>query len=200
MQRRIIAVAAIAGHLLCAMPLLAAEGPDAAPQYELLTVDAMTAIWTIVVFVLLLLILRKFAWGPIQQVLVQREKFIADSLAHARQEREESQKLLKQYSEQIQAARNEATAIVEEGRRDAEVVKAKIQAEARREAEVLIDRAKREIGVARDTAVKDLYSRTASLATEVAGRIIRKELSPGEHERLIRESIDELAARGNGKS
>ena len=88
----------------------------------------------------------------------------------------------------------------EEGRRDAEVLHRKIEAGARREAEEMLARAKREIGVATDTAVKHLYTLSADLATNVASRIIRKEIDAKEHERLIAESIEELqAVGGNGR-
>jgi F-type H+-transporting ATPase subunit b len=81
------------------------------------------------------------------------------------------------------------------------VVKRKAHQDARQEAEAMLERAKREIGLARDTAVKELYDLTARLATEAASRIIDKELDAKEHERLIAESIDQLAARGgNGNS
>jgi F-type H+-transporting ATPase subunit b len=87
---------------------------------------------------------------------------------------------------------------VDEGRRDAEVVKRKIESAARREGDAMIERARREIATARDTAVKDLYQLTARLSTEVASRIIRQELDARSHERLIEESIEELAKLREG--
>ncbi|HEY2739737.1 MAG TPA: hypothetical protein VGK45_15115, partial [Thermoanaerobaculia bacterium] len=81
-----------------------------------------------------------------------------------------------------------------EGRRDAEVVKRKILEEARQEAEKERERTKREIQLATDTATKQLYALSARMATDLAGRIIRKELTPQDHERLIAESIQELSS------
>ena len=64
----------------------------------------------------------------------------------------------------------------------------------------MVERARREIGLATDTAVKELYTLGAKLATDAASRIISKELSPHDHERLIAESIEELGrSAGNGK-
>ncbi len=168
------------------------------PKYELLTIDGMTALWTIIVFVVLLVVLRATAWKPIQKVLADREKFIADSLEQAKREREEADALLAKYVEQIKAAREEASGIVEEGRRDADVVRRKIEEDAREEAGAILERAKREIGIATDTAVKELYEMTGKLATDVASRIIRKELSAQDHERLIAESIREFEALAVG--
>jgi len=163
------------------------------PNYELLTIDVASAIWTIVVFIIVLIVLRAFAFKPIQRALANREKFIVDSLAQARRDRDEAEKLLNDYSAKLEKARDEASAIVEEGRRDAEVVKRTIHEEARKESDAMIARAKREIEVARDSALRDLYDTGSRLAVEVAGKVIRKEISPADHERLIQESIAELA-------
>ncbi len=154
--------------------------------------DIGNALWTLVVFVLVVFVLGKFAWGPILQALQKREDFIRDSLAQARKDREEAEKRLKEYGEKLAAARAEATALVDEGRRDADAVKRKIEEDARAEAARMVERAKREIGIATDTAVKELYDLSARLATDVAARVIRKELNAAEHTRLITESIDEL--------
>jgi F-type H+-transporting ATPase subunit b len=157
--------------------------------------DIGNVIWTLIIFGLVLVVLGKWAWRPILTALQRREEFIRNSLDQARKDREEAQRQLKEYADKIHRAREEASAIVEEGRRDAEVVKQRIQAEARQEADLLIQRAKREIGLARDTAVKDLYQLAGQLVTHAASKIIRKELTPADHERLIAESIEELAAR-----
>lgn len=170
------------------------------PKYELLTIDGLTALWTIIVFLVLLVVVRAAAWKPIQKVLTEREKFITDSLQQAKKDRQEAEARLRAYGEKLEAARGEATAIVAEARKDAEVVKRKIEDDGKEEAAATLQRAKREIAVATDTAVKQLYTLTADLATNVASRIIRKELDAKQHERLIAESIEELeAASGNGR-
>ena len=154
--------------------------------------DIGNALWTMVIFVIVLVVLGKFAWGPILSALQKREDFIRESLTKAKHDRDEAQRVLKEYSDRINAARTEATAIVDEGRRDAEVLKREIEEHGKKEAQAMLDRAKREIGIARDTAVKDLYTLTARMATDMAAKIIRKELNAKEHERLISESIDEI--------
>lgn len=170
-----------------------AHAGDHGPEYKLLTIDGLAALWTIVVFVVLLIVLRATAWKPIQKVLMERERFITESLEQAKHHREEAEATLKEYTAKIEAARADATAIVDEGRRDAEVLKRKIEEDAQGEAAAMIERAKREIGIATDTAVKELYSLTAKLATGVAERLIQKELDEKQHERLIQDSIEELA-------
>ena len=154
--------------------------------------DFGNALWTVVIFLLVLVVLGKFAWGPILKGLQARESFILESLEKAKHERDEADARLKLYEDKLAQARTEATAITDEARRDAEVVKRKILEEARQEAEKERERTKREIQLATDTATKQLYALSARLATDLAGRIIGKELTPQDHERLIAESIQEL--------
>jgi F-type H+-transporting ATPase subunit b len=153
-------------------------------------------LWTVVIFGLVLFVLGKFAWGPLLSTLQEREGFIRDSLAAAKADREEAEARLAEYIRKLEEARAEATEIVDEGRRDAEAVKAKVEAEARDEAKKMIERAKREIDVAKKTAIRELYETSASLATEVAARVIRREVKAADHERLIAEAIEDLGQRG----
>jgi F-type H+-transporting ATPase subunit b len=170
----------------------AAEGAEEAPN--LFAGDLGNAVWTLVIFAVVLLVLGKFAWGPVLKALQARESFILESLEKAKREREEAEARLREYEERLAQARTEATAIVEEGRRDADVLKSKILEEARGEAEKERERTRREIRIATDTATKELYTLAARLATDMAGRIVRKELTPQDHDRLIAESIAELNA------
>jgi len=162
--------------------------------------DIGNALWTVVIFVLVVLVLGRFAWGPILRALQKREEFIHDALLQAKKDRAHAEATLKAYTEKLEAARVEASAIVEEGRRDADVLKRAIEETGRNEAVAMIERARREIRIATETATKELYSLGGRLATDVAARIIRKELSAAEHERLITEALEELRSTGvNGK-
>jgi F-type H+-transporting ATPase subunit b len=158
--------------------------------------DIGNALWTLIIFGCVVVVLGKFAWGPILSALQKREEFIRDSLAQAKKDREDAERQMKEYTEKLVSARAEATAIVDEGRRDAEALKHKIEDIAKGEAQASLDRAKREIEIAKDTAVKELYGLSAKLATDVASKIIRKELNAAEHERLVEESIAELEKAG----
>ena len=164
---------------------------------ELLSWDFGTAIWSIVIFVILLVILRAAAWKPILAGLQQRERFITDSLEGARREREETKKMLAEHAAKMDAARAEAAAIVEESRRDAEAVKRQIHDDATKEAQDIATRARRDIQLARDAAISELYDRTLDLATNVAGKIVHKQLTPADHKALLDESMDEMAKTAN---
>lgn len=170
---------------------LAAEG-----ESNLFAGDIGNAVWTLAIFLLVIFVLGKFAWGPLLSTLQEREKFVRESLEQAKADREAAEARLKEYEEKLHEARAEAHEIVREGRRDAEAVRRRVEDEAKEEADRVLMRAKREIEIAKQTAVKELYSVGATLATRAASKIIREELDPSDHERLIEESIDELEKMG----
>jgi F-type H+-transporting ATPase subunit b len=185
-ERTLIALAGLA----MAIPAWAAEAEHEAPS--LFAGDLGNSFWTLLIFVLVLVVLGKYAWGPILAALQTRENFIREALEKAKREREEAEARLREYEERLAGARAEASAIVEEGRRDAEVVKRRIEEDAKRQADLMIERAKREIQIATDTATKSLFTLSAKLATDVAARVLGRELSAQDHERLIAEGIDSL--------
>ncbi len=189
------AIAPVAALAAGAVAALGAAGPAFAAsggEENIFSGNLGNAVWTLVVFGTVLFVLGKYAWGPLLDVLQKREQFIHDSLAEAKEDRDQAESRLAEYTSRLQEARGEASKIVEEGRRDAEVVKARIDEEAREEARKVLDRAKREIEVAKQTAIKELYTSSATLATEMASRILRKELSAAEREKLVARSLDEL--------
>lgn len=180
--------------LLLAPALAAAQAEHGESSNNLFAGDIGNAFWTVLIFLILLFVLGKFAWGPILNGLQTRENFIREALEKAKRDREESEARLREYEARLAAARAEASAIVDEGRRDADAVKRKIEEAARHEADKMIERAKREIQIATDTATKELYGLAARLATDMAARVIGREVNPQDHERLIAQSIEELAA------
>ncbi len=154
--------------------------------------DIGNAVWTLVIFLLVVFVLGKFAWGPLLAGLQSREQFIRDSLEEAKVQNDKATALAAEYEQKVHEAKTEATAIVEEGRRDAEAVKHQIEEQARAEADKMIKRARREIAIAQQTAVKEIYVTSARLATDLASRILKREVSAADHERLIAESIERI--------
>ena len=187
----------LAALLAMAAPALAAEA-EASPN--LFAGDLGNAFWTTLIFVLLLVVLGKYAWGPILSTLQTRESFIHEALAKAKADRDEAEARLKQYEERLAGARAEATAIVEEGRRDADAVRRRIEATAKAEADKMVDRAKREIHVATVTATRELYELSARIATKMAAQVLGRELSPADHERLMSEAIDAIGETREGQA
>lgn len=153
------------------------------------------ALWTVLIFLALLLVLGRYAWGPLLQGLQGREQFIRDSLEQARDERDEAHALLAQYEAKLAEARGEVEAILDEARRDAGVVRQREEERAKDEAEKIIARARREIDIATETAVKDLYAKASRLSVVVAEKILQRELKPEDHARLIDDAVRSFETR-----
>ena len=177
-----------------ALVMLALSSAASASEGEsnLFAGDIGNAVWTLVIFVLVIVVLGKFAWTPLLEALQKREDFIRDSLEVAKENRLAAEAQLKEYEEKLAKAQGEATEIIEEAKRDAETLRARLEEKARQESENMLDRARREIDIAKQSAVKELYSTSAQLATDIAGRVLQRELTAADHERLIEESIGEL--------
>jgi F-type H+-transporting ATPase subunit b len=192
-DRRLRSVIGIATAAWLALPAGARAASEGGETPGLFTGDLGNIIWSLVTFLAVVFVLGKFAWKPILAGLKKREEFISESIRQAKEDREQAEARLKEYTDQLHKARDEASALVEEGRRDADALRRRLEAEARADADAMLERAKREIATARDTAVKDLYQLTAKLSTEIAARVIRAELDTKSHEQLIEESIEELS-------
>ena len=162
-------------------------------QSNLFAGDIGNAVWTLVIFLLVVFILGKFAWGPLLSSLQQREEFIRRSLQEARDDRESAETRLQEYEAKLAEAGSQAQEIVDQGKRDADKARASIEEKARDEADKMVERARREIEQAKQSAIKDLYASSSDMATEIASRILQRELNPQDHEKLIADSIQELS-------
>jgi F-type H+-transporting ATPase subunit b len=171
------------------------EGHGAEESPSIFAGNLGNAVWTLAIFLALLFVLGRYAWGPLLQGLQNRERFIRESLEQARDERDEAHALLAGYEAKLAEARGEVEEILDEARRDARVVRQREEEKARDEAEALIARARREIDIATETAVKDLYAKASRLSVEVARKILQRELKPEDHARLIDDAVRSFETR-----
>ncbi|HJT35364.1 MAG TPA: F0F1 ATP synthase subunit B [Pirellulales bacterium] len=146
-------------------------------------------IFTFVVFLLLLAILWKFAWGPIAHGLEKREHQIAEHIAAAERANEEAKEMLAEYERKLNSAQDEVRAILEEARRDAQHTQQEMIAEAKAAAVAEMDRAKREVETAKDQALRELAETSANLAVDLASKIIRTRLDQQQHAELVTEAL-----------
>lgn len=148
------------------------------------------SIYSFLVFLILLGVLYKFAWGPIATALDHREQTIARQIAEARMASEKGEQLLREYEARLAAATDEARQIVSGARKDAELAKDKIVAEAREAAQKERDRAVADITIAKNQALDQIAQKSVQTAVALASNIIRREVQPQEHEALIGEAIN----------
>jgi len=150
--------------------------------------------WTVVVFLGLFFVLRRFAWKPLSEALHQREEHLEHTLLQTEKVRNESEQLLAEHRRLMAQADERVKTIFDKAQREAQASGEEIIKLARAEAEAARDRAQREIATARDQALAEIWSQTANIAVSVAGRVLSKELGADEHRRLLDLAIKELPA------
>ncbi len=175
---------------------LFAQENDSHGEKGLIEFQLGTLFWSIITFLIVLFILSKYAWKPLLKALDDREARIRESLMAADLAREETKRLHEEHEKLMADARKEATAIVEEGKRDATVVRDGIVAEARKEADSLTHRAKAEIERAKELAVDDIHARAVDLSYAIAEKLIKKSLTPADHQELVDGTIERYAKMG----
>ena len=150
------------------------------------------AIWTVVVFLILLFVLRKWAWAPMLEGLEKREQAIAGAIEDAKAARAEAASL----REEIQAERHRANDTIrqmfDKARQDATRLAEEFRAQAMADVQAERERLRREVEVARDQALHDIYTQGARLATLISSKAVRRHLTEEDHRQLIDEALAEL--------
>ncbi len=177
--------------------LAAQEAAEAEGGNPLFTVNFALTIWTIVVFALLLVILKKFAWGQILDSAKAREDRIQNALDEAAKLQAEAAVLLEQHRAQLADARRQAQEIVNEGKTAGERVRKDIEEKARTEGQALIERARKEIEREKDSALDEIRKESVDLAMAVATRLIKEKLDPEKDRKLVVGYLEEIGRRDN---
>jgi F-type H+-transporting ATPase subunit b len=194
MTQRMIALVIV---VLAALPAAAQEHAAEGAALSPFAGNVGNAIWTLAIFLLVVLVLGRFAWGPVLTLLQEREQFIHKSLADAKHDREEAEVRLKEYAARIQNARAEAAAIVDEARRDAERLREDLKQRARTEADTMIQNAERQIGLQTQRAIQEIRREAVDLSVAIASKIIQRNLTKEDNQRLIDEALRQVESRGH---
>jgi F-type H+-transporting ATPase subunit b len=189
--RFITAVLALIG---AGLPVRAEEGGSAAQA--LITPHIGTIFWTLVTFLLMLFILRRFAWKPLLGALDARESAIQESLAQARGGREDADKLLSEHKDLLAEAHRERSAALEQGRKDAETLKAEILEQAGKQREQLLTQTEAQIEAGMRQARSELRGITADLAIQAAEKLLSRNLDDPAQRRLVEDYLADLEKSG----
>ncbi len=165
-----------------------------------LAIDIDLAIWTGVVFAVLFFVLSKFAWPSISAALEEREKRIATDIADAHAMHEESKNMLAQHEAKLATAADEVRELLDEARRDAEHTKTEIIAEAKQLAGQERDRAVRDVDLAAERAMHKLVETSANMAVDLAGQVVKQNITPDQQAALVREALAKLASSSPSKN
>jgi F-type H+-transporting ATPase subunit b len=153
-------------------------------------------LWTIVVFLALFWILKKYAWGPILQGLQKREQTIRGALADAHRASEEARGIRAELQQQLDRASEKVREILDAARRDSERLKDDMVGKARSEIQAERDRLRREIDMAKEQALQQIWTQSAQLATLISAKAIRRQLTEADHRHLVDEALAELHQAG----
>lgn len=150
------------------------------------------AIFTAIVFLLLLLGLYASAWKPIMNALEKREHTISGNMQAAERAALDAQAKLREYEAKLAAASEEATRMVAQARKDAEAAGARIVAEAQEEAARQRERTLTEIDAAKRAALTELANKSTDVAMSLAQRIVGREVKAADHQNLIQDMLSQL--------
>lgn len=185
MRTTLLIAAALLVH---AAPALAAEGEGGG----LLNPNTGLMAWTLIIFVTLFLLLRKYAFPAIVAAVEARERALEEAIQGAKRDREEAAKLLEEHRRQIDAARADAQRLIAEGAKAGEKIRTEMIEEARRQQQEILERARQEIGAERDRAIAELRREAVELAIKGASKVIERNLDDETNRKIVEDFLGEL--------
>jgi F-type H+-transporting ATPase subunit b len=168
------------------MPLLEAAKPS------LIDINFGLMFWTILTFLIVLFVLKRFAFGPIQAMLDARSAQISTDVDAAQTAREEAQAALAEYRQALADSRKEATKIIEDARKVAEDHRKRDIAELEAEKTRLMQRAKEEIESETRSSLQAIRDQLADLTVATTEKVMRRRLDEDEQRRLIEEALADV--------
>ena len=161
----------------------------------LVQTDPGLFIWTIVTFLVLLGLLAKFAWRPLLEALDTRQNAIRKSLDDAQQARQELERLNTESAQIVARSRQEADAIITQSRADGDRLREEIRHKARAEADLIVKNAERQIQLETSRALQQIRHEAVELSVMIASKIIQRNLTREDNERLIDEALRQVQSR-----
>jgi F-type H+-transporting ATPase subunit b len=147
--------------------------------------DTGLMVWTLAIFVLLMFVLSRYAFGPITAAVEAREKALEAAIESANRDRDAAAKLLKEHQAAIDAARGEAQKIIADGRAVGEKMRSDMLEVTRKEQQDMLERARREIENEKDKAIIQLRREAVDLALAGASKVIEQNLESQKNRQLV---------------
>jgi F-type H+-transporting ATPase subunit b len=178
--------------LLSASPAMAQEGE----KVNLLTPKGGLMLWTLAIFVILMIVLAKFAFKPMLAAVEAREASLQEALDRARTDREEAARLLADHRAQLEAGRTEAQRLIADGRAVSEKMRSDMLDATRLQQAELLDRARRDIDGEKTRAIAELRREAIDLAIAGAGKVIERNLDNEGNRKLVDSFLASLPTSG----
>ena len=183
---------ALLASLAPVTPALASEGGGGG---GLLTVDGGLMIWTLIVFGLLFVVLKKYAWPQILGAVEAREQKLAEQIAAAERLQAEAKRLVEQQQQALADARTQATALLASAKTQAERERAASVEKTKAEQDELLARARREITAERDRAIGELRREAVDLSLAAASKLIGERLDSEADRKLVTSYLNTLGEK-----
>lgn len=174
-----------------AIPLFLAASEEGGGN-GLVSPNTGVMIWTLIAFIITILVLRKFAFPAIEDALDKRQRAIEDAIDHANRTKEEADQLLADYRARLVEARQQADEILSKARQTGEATQSESLEKARVQREEILAQAKRDIESATAKAKQDLRREVADLTVLATEKITRRSLTGDDQQRLVDEALGEL--------
>lgn len=179
-------------HLVIAAAATSEEGAEEGGGSFLVSPDIGLMIWTLVVFILSMIVLRKLAFPRIAEALDKRQRAIEESIDSAERVRVEADQLIAEYRERLAEARTQADEIVARARKTGEQAEAASIVAARQKHDELLEQTRREIQVETQRAIQEIRSEVADMTVRATEKVTRKSLTEADQHRLVEEALSEL--------
>ena len=154
-------------------------------------------IWTIITFLLLLVLLARYAWKPLLAFLASREETIKTSLENAQTAKKELERIQQESAQIIRKAHGEAESIVSRSWSDAEKVREEMKQKAKTEADAIVKESQRQIELETGRALRQIRSEVADLSIAIASKVIQRNVSKEDNSRLIEDTLKQIDSRSN---
>jgi F-type H+-transporting ATPase subunit b len=155
-------------------------------------VNFALSFWTVVTFLLLIVVLGKFAWGPILQMIETREKTIAEAIEAAKRERAAAEAASAEMRAALERAREESAELVRKNQQEVAAAKAELIAAAKKQSDELLAAARKTISEEKRQALAELRAQAVDIAIEAAGRLVQMNMDDGKQKQLVEEYLSQL--------
>jgi F-type H+-transporting ATPase subunit b len=168
--------------ILSASPVIAQEPEH---KVDLLSPNTGVMFWTLIIFVVLLFVLTRYAFKPLTAAVEAREKKLEEMIQSAQKDREDAARLLDEQRKALDASRVEAQKMVAEGRTTAEKLRNELLEQTKQQQHELLERARTEIDMERKRAIADLRREAVDLALAGASKVVEQNLDDQTNRRLV---------------
>jgi F-type H+-transporting ATPase subunit b len=153
--------------------------------------------WTLIIFVVLMVVLQRFAFKPMLAAVEAREKALQDAIDAARRDREESERVLAEHRAQLEKARGEAQKLIADGRATAEKLRNDLIEQTRAQQQEMLERARRDIENEKNNAIASLRREAVDLAIAGAGKVLERNLDSDSNRKLVEAYLSSVSLGKN---